>query len=85
MGNESSYSIYKVGETNEDVSGEVNEGEWLSMKKKQKQKNYPFNCCLFVIRMLNHRTIEVKVDVRLKTTQIHTHTHLPFVRHTQTL
>lgn len=35
-GGESSYSIYKVGETNEDVSGEVNEGEWLSMKKNTK-------------------------------------------------
>lgn len=37
-GGESSYSIYKVGETNEDVSGEVTEGKWLSMKKKDKNR-----------------------------------------------
>lgn len=48
-GGESSYSIYKVGETNEDVSGEVNEGKWLSMKKNKNRKIIPLIvvCLLF--------------------------------------
>lgn len=48
-GGESSYSIYKVGETNKDVSGEVNEGKWLSMKKNKNRKIIPLIvvCLLF--------------------------------------